>query len=181
MVGVAVLGIRMLGFPLVRQLTICFAGDVQFHMLDLGGFTLIDSVRWVRGAGEPFLSSKPSPRLLWVIDNIAKHVRPGERLLYEEGGKDLPDQIDPFQLGRLSGLVPGRTGIEAGQTGVEVIGGPYLHASLTTNFTQFGEGMLFGRADWDRAILSNTPNFIVLRPYCVGVPIPAVFANRTPT
>ena len=31
-----------------------------------------------------------------------------------------------------------------------MIGGPYLHASLTTNFTQFGEGKLFGRADWDR-------------------------------
>ena len=31
-----------------------------------------------------------------------------------------------------------------------MIGGPYLHASLKTNFTQFGEGKLFGRADWDR-------------------------------
>ena len=51
---------------------------------------------------------------------------------------------DPFQGGRFSGLLPERTG-------VEVIGGPYLHASLNTNFTQFGEGMLFGRADWDRA------------------------------
>jgi hypothetical protein len=36
------------------------------------------------------------------------------------------------------------------RTRVEVIGGPYLHAALTTNFTQFGEGKLFGRADWDR-------------------------------
>ncbi len=31
-----------------------------------------------------------------------------------------------------------------------MIGGPYLHASLTTNFTQFGEGSLFGEADWGR-------------------------------
>ncbi len=31
-----------------------------------------------------------------------------------------------------------------------MIGGPYLHASLTANFTQFGEGKLFGRAKWDR-------------------------------
>jgi hypothetical protein len=50
---------------------------------------------------------------------------------------------DPFQGGRFSGLLPERLG-------VELIGGPYLHASLTTNFTQFGEGKLFGRADWGR-------------------------------
>ena len=47
------------------------------------------------------------------------------------------------QRGRFSGLFPERTG-------VELIGGPYLHAALTTNFTQFGEGKLFGQADWDR-------------------------------
>ena len=29
-------------------------------------------------------------------------------------------------------------------TGVEVIGGPYLHTTVTTNFTQFGENKLFG-------------------------------------
>jgi hypothetical protein len=144
MIGVALVGIRVLGFSLVRSLSARLARDIQFHTLELGGFTLIDSIRLQRGAGEPFLSSRPSPRLLWVIDRIAKHVRPGERLFYEEGGKDLPDQPDPFQGGRFSGLLPKRTGIE-------VIGGPYLHASLKTNFTQFGEGMLFGRSDWDRA------------------------------
>ena len=32
-----------------------------------------------------------------------------------------------------------------------MIGGPYLHASLKSNFTQFGEGKLCGKADWDRA------------------------------
>jgi hypothetical protein len=37
------------------------------------------------------------------------------------------------------------------RTGVEVIGGPYLHASLTTNFTQFGEGKLCGKDNWGRA------------------------------
>ena len=96
------------------------------------------------GPGEPFLSSRPSPRLLWVVDRVKRHVHPGERLLYEEGGFGLPGVPDPFQGGRFSGLLPERTG-------VEVIGGPYLHASLKTNFTQFGEGKLFGRADWDRA------------------------------
>ena len=94
-------------------------------------------------SGEPFLSSRPSPRLLWITDRVKRYLQPGQRLLYEEGGMDLPGIRDPFHHGRFSGLLPGRTG-------VEVIGGPYFHASLTTNFTQFGEGKLFGQADWDR-------------------------------
>jgi hypothetical protein len=49
---------------------------------------------------------------------------------------------DPFGGGRFSGLIPLKTG-------VELIGGPYLKANLTTNFTQFGGGRLFGRDDWD--------------------------------
>ena len=77
------------------------------------------------------------------MDRVKTHVKPGERLLYEEGGKDLPGIPDPYQRGRFSGLLPERTG-------VELIGGPYLHAALTTNFTQFGEGALFGKTDWDR-------------------------------
>jgi hypothetical protein len=79
------------------------------------------------------------------VDRVKRHVKPGERLLYEEGGKDLPlpGFRDPYQRGRFSGLLPQRTG-------VELLGGPYLHVSLDTNFTQFGEGRLFGRADWDR-------------------------------
>jgi hypothetical protein len=91
----------------------------------------------------PFLSSRPSPRLLWVVNRVKTYVNSGERLLYEEGGFDLPGVPDPFQGGRFSGLLPERTG-------VELLGGPYLHATLTTNFTQFGEGRLFGAADWGR-------------------------------
>ncbi len=79
-----------------------------------------------------------------VVEWVGRHVEPGQRLLYEEGGKDLPGFHDPYRTGRFSGLLPERTG-------VEVLGGPYLHAALNTNFTQFGEGMLFGRSDWDRA------------------------------
>lgn len=94
-------------------------------------------------APTPFLSSRPSPRMLWVMDRVKRHVRAGERLLYEEGGKGLPGIPDPYAGGRFSGLLPWKFG-------VELIGGPYLHASLTTNFTQFGEGKLFGREDWDR-------------------------------
>lgn len=92
-----------------------------------------------------FLSCEPSKRMLWVLDRVRRHVKPGERLLYEEGGfsTGIPD---PFQGGRFSGLIPWWC------PGVELIGGPYLHASLNTNFTQFGEGRLFGRenGNWGR-------------------------------
>ena len=62
---------------------------------------------------------------------------------YEEGGFAVEGSHEPFQGGRLSGILPERTG-------VELIGGPYLHASLTTNFTQFGEGKLCGKSNWTR-------------------------------
>jgi hypothetical protein len=119
--GVILIGMRLLAFP------------------QPGSLGLIESLREKLASSEPFLSSWPSQRLLWVVDRVKRNVQPGERLLYEEGGFG----PDPFQRGRFSGLLPERTG-------VEVIGGPYLHASLQTNFTQFGEGMLFGRSDWDR-------------------------------
>jgi hypothetical protein len=77
------------------------------------------------------------------VDRVKAHLKPGQRLLYEEGGKSLTGVDDPFQRGRFSGLLPERSG-------VELIGGPYLHAALTTNFTQFGEGALFGKSDWGR-------------------------------
>jgi hypothetical protein len=94
-------------------------------------------------AAEPFLSSRPSARLRWVVDHVKANVKPGERLFYEEGGKDLPNLADPYHRGRFSGLLPE-------MTGVEVVGGPYLYSALTTNFTQFGEGMLCGKKDWGR-------------------------------
>ena len=101
------------------------------------------SVRYRVTSMIPFLSSRPSPRLAWVVNRVKQHVSRGERLLYEEGGFGLPGVPDPFQGGRFSGLLPEKLG-------VELIGGPYLHASLMTNFTQFGEGKLFERAKWDR-------------------------------
>jgi len=122
-IGGVLIGVRMVGFP---------------------GYPLIEALRERFGPGEPFLSSRPSARLLWVVDRVKRTLEPGERLLYEEGGFGLPGVPDPFQGGRFSGLLPERTG-------VEVIGGPYLHASLNTNFTQFGEGKLCGKAGWDRA------------------------------
>jgi hypothetical protein len=130
--ALAVVSVRFLGLPLYGSLE-ARLGDWRIPFYDEGP----------RAGREPFLASRPSPRLLWVVDRVKRHVRPGERLLYEEGGFGLPGIPDPFQGGRFSGLLPHLTGIE-------VLGGPYLHAALTTNFTQFGEGKLFGKADWDR-------------------------------
>ena len=89
------------------------------------------------------LTSRPTPTLMWVFSRIKRHVPRGQRLLYEEGGFKNKQASDPYGDGRFSGFIPPLLG-------VEVIGGPYLHAALTTNFTQFGEGRLFGRLDWDR-------------------------------
>lgn len=131
-VGAILIGLRILGPSLETSLR-----------SRLGGFSLARPFGSRANRREPFLSSRPTSRLLWVVDRVKRHVRPGERLLYEESGFGLPGIADPFEGGRFSGLLPEKTG-------VEVLGGPYLHASLTTNFTQFGEGKLFGKADWGR-------------------------------
>lgn len=109
----------------------------------MAGGSLVYQVQALVLAPEPFLSSRPSTRLRWVVDQVKANMKPGERLFYEEGGKDLPNLLDPYQRGRFSGLLPALTG-------VEVVGGPYLYSALTTNFTQFGEGMLCGKRDWSR-------------------------------
>lgn len=109
---------------------------------DNGPF-LVERIRKEVFANYPFMASRPSPYLKWVMDHVRRHVRPGERLLYEESGFAMEGDPDPYQVGHYSGLL-------ADQFGIELIGGPYLHASLTTNFTQFGEGMLFGVKNWDR-------------------------------
>jgi hypothetical protein len=119
MVGALLIAMRMTGYP-------------AFHMLR----------RWFLPV--PLMSSTPTPRTEWIVDRVRTHLKRGDRLLYEEGGFAVEGTIEPFQGGRLSGLLPERTG-------VEVIGGPYLHASLQTNFTQFGEGKLCGKSNWIRS------------------------------
>ncbi len=119
LVALVLVGVRILGAPL--------AASVQARV----------------GGREPFLTSQPPPRFFWIVDRIKAHAKPGQRVLYEEGGFAVPGIPDPFGGGRFSGLIPS-------VTGTELIGGPYLHAALKTNFTQFGEGKLFESADWDR-------------------------------
>jgi hypothetical protein len=121
-VGALLIAVRMIGYP----------GRPAFETLR-GWFV-----------PEALLSSTPTPRTEWIVDRVRAHLKRGDRLLYEEGGFAVEGTFEPFQGGRLSGILPERTG-------VEVIGGPYLHASLETNFTQFGEGKLCGKSNWTRA------------------------------
>ncbi len=121
----------------------------------------------------PFLSCRATPALLRIVDWVKLHVEPGERLLFEETGKTLRGQPDPFGMHHYSAILPS-------VAGVEVLGGPYLYATVTTNFTQFGEGKLFGKSDWGRddfvryaklyrpaAILCWSPE---ARVFCLGNP-----------
>jgi hypothetical protein len=103
------------------------------------------SVRSRIGGPSTFLSSRPTPRVLQVVEQVKKHVRPGERLLFEETGFGVDGLGDPFERRHLSPILPH-------MAGVEVLGGPYLHTPVETNFTQFGENKLFGRKDWDRDV-----------------------------
>jgi len=107
------------------------------------GAGIVGSVRKRDGVSETFLSSRPTPRLIQVVDQIKKRMQPGERLLFEETGFPVKGESDPYDGRHLSPILPHLTGIE-------VLGGPYLHTPVLTNFTQFGEGKLFGRSQWDR-------------------------------
>jgi hypothetical protein len=109
----------------------------------LFGPALKDAVDYRLRGPRPFLSSRPTPRLRWIVDRVRKHLQSGDRLLYEEGGKSLPGFPDIFHGDRYSGLLPYLTR-------VEMLGGPFLRVLVKANFTQFGEGKLFGEANWGR-------------------------------
>lgn len=99
----------------------------------------IDSGRkyWTVPQTAPLKSTIP-PLYNAILSSLKPQVRPGDRVLYEEGGKG----GDIFEGGRYSGVM-------ARALGVEFLGGPYLHSALTTNLAQFGEGKLFGRGEWN--------------------------------
>jgi hypothetical protein len=139
--GGMLLLVRLAGGPLAGAIALNL-GDPLPELTRWADPALAARLRTVRP--EPFLSSRPTPTLRWVVDRVRNHVRPGERLLYEEGGFAVPGLVEPFGEGRYSGLIPFYA------PGVEVLGGPYLHAALATNFTQFGEGRLFGKENWGR-------------------------------
>ncbi|MBI1324489.1 hypothetical protein GC170_15070 [bacterium] len=90
------------------------------------------------------LDSKPPAAYELIRNTLKGRVGPADRILYEEGGFG----PDFFRGGRYSGVL-------ARDLGVEFLGGPYLHAALTTNVAQFGEGKLAGRENWDATWLET--------------------------
>ena len=81
--GAFLIGIRVIGYP---------------------GYPLFESLRaLVHTRAVPFQPPDARARI-WVVDRVGRHLKPGQRLLYEEGGFGIPGVPDPFQGGRLSGL-----------------------------------------------------------------------------
>jgi hypothetical protein len=104
----------------------------------------LPKVRWFGPTGkEPFLSSRPTPELTWLLDQVRSQFEPGDRIYYEEGGEQRGDLADPFGGHRYGGLLPTLAR-------VEVIGGPFLNVPVRENFTQFGMGKLCGLESWGR-------------------------------
>ncbi|MFM7131266.1 MAG: hypothetical protein ACKO0V_18105, partial [bacterium] len=99
--------------------------------------------QWV-GAPAALASTPPSAIFSSLKQSMKANIAAGSRIFYEEGGFG----GDPFGGGRYSGVL-------ANDLNIEMIGGPYLHASLTTNQAQFGEGKLLGRENWDLAWLEE--------------------------
>ena len=143
MAGLVLVGIRMFGYPLIQSLRARLACNLDVEFVDWRS-KAHRVVHLRSGPGEPFLSSRPSPRL-----HLGHRPRPAAMSIRARGcctrRGERPSPACPirFKAGDSAAFCPN-------EPGVEVIGGPYLHASLKTNFTQFGEGKLFGRADWDR-------------------------------
>ena len=142
-VGLADLGGRVRD-EAARGVRLAAAVGLAIVIFRLFGHDLSVSVRYRAGflPVQPFLDSHAPPRLEAIGSWVRRTVKPGERLFYEESGLGLAGQSDPFDGRRYSGLLPRITG-------VEVIGGYHLHMAVRENFTQIGEGKLFGGA-WTR-------------------------------
>ena len=137
----AILGrLRAAGPP---RLDLWAAAGLILIAVRMFGPPALVSIHWRLTGRAPSLGSRPLSRFLWLVDRVKAHVRPGERLLYEESGLAVAGLGDPFAARHYSGVLPH-------VAGVEVLGGPYLHVTVKENFTQFGEGKLFGKADWGR-------------------------------
>ena len=147
-IGLAEIGgrVRSIGS---RRLNIAALVALVLIGVRVFGMNVEDSVRNRLGLrvdhpSLPYLTSEPRPHFTEILDSVRAITKPGDRVFYEEYGITVDkNEPDPFAGGRYSGLLPQLLG-------VEVIGGPYLHVGVKTNFTQIGEGKLFGRTGWDR-------------------------------
>lgn len=108
----------------------------------LWGQPLFDLYRQSAAARGQALPTRMPEFASALLDLLRERTKPGDRLLFEECNRGVNVQGRTFEhpMGalRLSPLIPL-------ETGLEVIGGPYLYTHQRTNFTQFGDGNLFGR------------------------------------
>jgi hypothetical protein len=130
-------------------------------------------VREVVFSEDLLLSCRPTPRMLWVVEKVRKHVSPGERLLFEETGVEVAGLRNPFPGRHCSPILPA-------MTGVEVLGGPYLHSTVTTNFTQFGENKLFENPRWDREFFVRYGKLYRPAAICCFSPKARAFCSSNP-
>lgn len=147
-IGLAEIGDRLRSIGSKRLNLAAFAALILIGVR-VFGMNLEDTVRNRLGLRAdvpslPYLTSEPRPYYADILDSLRAITKPGDRVFYEEYGITVDkNEPDPFAGGRYSGLLPQLLG-------VEVIGGPYLHVGVKTNFTQIGEGKLFGQMGWDR-------------------------------
>ncbi len=64
--------------------------------------------------------------------------------------------------------------------GIELIGGPYLHSTVTTNFTQFGENKLFEKKNWDRDFFVRYAKLYRPSAICCWTPKARSFCQSNP-
>lgn len=95
----------------------------------------------VARANPPVLETRLPRHFEELILFLRANSKPGERLLFEDRNRGIIKDgwalDDPFQSVRPAPLLPLLTGLE-------VIGGPYLYTHQKTNFTQAGDGWLWG-------------------------------------
>ncbi len=106
------------------------------------------TLRFPKNEAQPFLSSAPTNELNWLVEEIQSNFGPGDRIFYEEGGASTDRLPDLFRGRRFGGLLPTLTG-------VEVIGGPFLHVPIRENYAQIGMGKLLDDEDWNSESFDN--------------------------
>ena len=101
------------------------------------GPKVYENVHTLWTASVPALPTRMPGHLRYLVDLLKRHTQPGERLLFEDcnkgvhlGDRKLDDPFGPYRLAPMLPL----------ETGLEVIGGPYLYTHQKTNFSQFGDG-----------------------------------------
>ena len=169
MLGLLLVGLRLFGPAIDRNLSYRTGHRLFSYSENPGARFRI----WTPTGAGPYLSSRPDPFQDWLVARVLEHFDPGDRLYYEEGGMASGDLDDPFGGRRYGGLLPELTG-------VEVIGGPFLHVPVRENFTQIGMGRLFGADDWDRERFDHYGDLYGPEGLICWSPLARAFCQRNP-